>query len=373
MSNINPAKPNGFYLKNEFIIWLKEDQNYTPGSSNSYASYVANANKTILIDYLEDDVFFELIRDAVDKLDKANVEELIDRLIGVVLMKAPASVIYKYKNGLLQYRNFLIETLSEDDIIDDAETLPIGIKEMAKESQVAFLKDVEFPHQLFYDRDSLKKIFIFRMVTQDRCYGNVYFIISFLKKLFYKDKVSRKFFDDYIEKQIDNIQLHTSGGTIKLADIQSLRIAAKSYDEVSITLILNDNSQSVLYTKQGTGNTQIPMNTFALRSIAIDHIFPMKMILEEQEEALPALKRLTQAFKSFHGLKANERIKSKMIKDIGNQLLNTTIFNLNDIEQLKREMIHINGFIELQLMDGAENLLKKAKFERNEEKKTPIT
>jgi ribose 5-phosphate isomerase len=123
----------------------------------------------------------------------------------------------------------------------------------------------------------------------------------------------------------------------------------------------------------GTGNDQAPMNTIALRFMAIDHIFPMKMILEEQEAALPALKRITQAFRSSYGIKANERIKGKMIKDIGNQLLNTNVFNLNDVQQLKEEMNHIQSFIELQLMDGAENLLKKAKFERNEEKKSPIS
>lgn len=46
-------------------------------------------------------------------------------------------------------------------------------------------------------------------------------------------------------------------------------------------------------------------------------------------------------------------------------------FRSSDIPALKEELEHIQRFIELQLMDANENLLKKAKFERNEEKKSP--
>ncbi|EOR96763.1 hypothetical protein ADIARSV_0026 [Arcticibacter svalbardensis MN12-7] len=371
MSNIIPNKPNGFYLRNEFITWLREDQNYTAGSANSYASYVASANKTILINFFKDDSFFKVIKEVVNQSDKFGVEELIDRLIGIVTKEAPVAVVNKYKNGLIQYRNFLIETLSGEEIIDDVEPLKQFTKAI-KESSTVFLKDLQFPNQLTYNKDSLKKIFIFRMVTQDRCYGKVYFLISFLKKLFYKDQISRKFFDDYIENQINNIQLHTNKGTIILNDIKELTIETDSSQKVSVTLILNDNSRSILYTKMGMGNEQLPMNTLALRFIAIDHIFPMKLILEEQEANLPLLKRITQTFRLFKGIKANERIKSKKIKAIGNQLLDTNVFNLNDVPQLKEEMNHINSFIELQLMDGAENLVKKAKFEKLEENKSLI-
>ena len=373
MSSIIQNEPNGFYMKNEFITWLRDHQKYTPGSANSYASYVANANKTIIIDYLRGDSFFELIREAVNQTKKLGIEELIDRMIGIVIKKAKVTVKHKYKNGLIQYRNFFIETLTEHEIIDDVETLKTVTTKLTKESMTVFLKDVQFPLQLTYDKDSLRKIFIFRMVTQDRCYGSVYFLISFLKKLFYKDRISRKFFDDYIENQINNIQLHTNRGTVPLADIKALTIEANSYREVKVSVILDDNSHSILYTKIGTGNDQAPMNAIALRFMAIDHIFPMKMILEEQEAALPVLKRITQAFRSSHGIKANERINSKMIKDIGNQILSANVFNLNDVQQLKEEMNHIHSFIKLQLMDGAENLLKKAKFERNEGKKSPVS
>lgn len=236
-----------------------------------------------------------------------------------------------------------------------------------------FLKDIQFPHKLTYDKDSLKKIFIFRMITQDRCYGNMYFPISFLKKLFYQNQISRAFFDDYIENQINNIQLRTNNGTITLADINALIIEANSYQEASVSVILDDNSHSILQTKMGNGNAQTPVNALALRFIAIDHIFPMKMILEEQEAALPVLKRITQEFRSFQGIKANKRITNKMIKDTGSQLLKKNVFSLNDLQQLKDEMNHINGFVKLQLMDSAENLKKKANFERDEGKKGPIS
>jgi division protein CdvB (Snf7/Vps24/ESCRT-III family) len=132
-------------------------------------------------------------------------------------------------------------------------------------------------------------------------------------------------------------------------------------------------STCVLYTKLGTGVEQGPMSTTALRNIAIDHVFPMKIILEEQEANLPALKRITQAFITSKLWQDHGKLKVKMIKDIGNDLLNKDLFNQTDIPALKEELEHIQRFIELQLMDANANLLKKAKFERNEEKKSPIS
>jgi hypothetical protein len=193
-----------------------------------------------------------------------------------------------------------------------------------------------------------------------------------LKKLFYKNESSRKFLNRYIENQIDNILLHTDGGTCKLSDIKSLTFKIAGVDEGHVKIVCNDNSSSVLYTKLGTGDEQEPISTTALRNIAIDHVFPMKIILEEQEADLPTLKRITQAFISSKHWKDNGKLKVKMIKDIGNDLLDKDLFNQMDIPALKRELEHIQRFIELQLMDAKANLVKKAKFNQIEEKYTPL-
>jgi len=198
------------------------------------------------------------------------------------------------------------------------------------------------------------------MITQDRCYGNVFYPIGFLKKLFYKNEVSRIFLDEYIENQIDDILLHTDGRVYKLSDINSITFQIGGENEGRVKFVCNDNSTSVLYTKLGAGDEQEPINTTALRKIAIDHVFPMKIILAEQEAALPVLKRITQAFISSKQWKNKGKLKVKMIKDIGNDLLNKDVFNQTDIPALKEELEHIQRFIGLQLMDARANLIKKA-------------
>jgi len=362
-----------FFLRNEFIDWLKEEEEYTHGSANSYASYVAAVNKNILSKHFEEGSFFRVVKELVNQGNKTAIEGLFDPLISVIIRQAATSVVHKYKNGLIQYRNFLIVQLSEEDLVEEVEPLKAALVKVQENNTLVFLNDVDYSHQLTYDKEALNKIFAFRMITQDRCYGKVFFPISFLKKLFYKNESSRKFLDKYIENQIDNILLHTDGGIYKLSDIKALTFEIAGEDEGRIKIVCNDNSTCVLYTKLGTGVEQGPMSTTALRNIAIDHVFPMKIILEEQEANLPALKRITQAFITSKLWQNHGKLKVKMIKDIGNDLLNKDLFNQTDIPALKEELNHIQRFIELQLMDANANLLKKAKFERNEEKKSPIS
>lgn len=363
---------NVFFLRKEFIDWLKKEETYTQGSANSYASYVASVNKNILAKHVKEGSFFSLVHTLVDQGNKAVIEDLFDPLISIILKEAAPAVVHKYKNGLIQYRNFLIVQLSEEDLIEEIEPLKAALSNVQENNTLVFLKGVDYSHQLTYDKEALNKIFSFRMITQDRCYGNVFFPISFLKKLFYKNEAARNFFDEYIENQIDNILLHTDGGTHKLSDIKSLAFEIAGVYEGRVKVIYNDNSSSVLCTKLGTGDEQEPITTTALRNIAIDHVFPMKIILEEQEADLPTLKRITQAFISSKHWKDNGKLKVKMIKNIGSDLLDKDLFNQTDIPTLKRELEHIQRFIKLQLMDARENLIKKAKFNRIEEKHTPL-
>jgi hypothetical protein len=365
MNNYKNDKPAPFYLRAEYITWLRDEEGYTAGSANSYASYVSAANKSILTHYTNGR-FFEAIKDAAGQLNTDVIEEFIDSLTAIVINIAEPAVNAKYKNGLIQYRNFLISHLSNDEIVDDIEPVHAVLEELKKDLIIPTTEaKVIYSSALVYDKDALKKIFFFRMVTQDRCYGQVYFVVSFLKKLFYQDASSRKFFDNYIHNQIDNIQLHTNAGTIKLADIKSLTIGIGEDDELKVSVTNTDDSVNMLHTRVGIGNELAPMSTGALKMMAIDHIFPMKLILEEQAEALPALKRITDAFKAAHNLKPHERIKNGMIKSTGKALLAASVFSPADVSQLKQEMNHIQKFIELQLMDGRENLLKKAKFEQS--------
>jgi hypothetical protein len=369
----NDRADNFFFLRNEFIYWLKYEEEYTHGSANSYASYVASVNKNILAKHLKGGSFFSIVEEVVNVGNKIAVEDLFDPLISIVLAKTPASLVHKYKNGLIQYRNFLIVQLSEEDLVDDIEPFKPALIASKENTPLVFLKESNRPNRLSFDKDALRKIFTLRMITQDRCYGNVFFPISFLKKLFYKNKASRIFFDEYIENQINNILLHTDGGTHKLFDINLLTIGIRGDDRGLVKIVCKDNNSVILYTKIGTGDEQAPINATALRNIAIDHVFPMKLILAKQETNLPVLKQITQAFiSSERWKKDNGKLKVKMIKYIGNDLLNKNLFNQSDIPALKRELEHIQSFIKLQLMDAKENLIKKAKFNRIEEKYTPL-
>ena len=128
---------NQFLLRDEFMEWLINIGKYPVPSAKSYCSYVAAADKAIVLvneeTSQESNMFAELeprIKRGHSPAVALIIMNLLDHLssdkIEVQLSK-PQSSIRKWKSALHQYQDFLydyMETNLEPGTADEAETGP---------------------------------------------------------------------------------------------------------------------------------------------------------------------------------------------------------------------------------------------------------
>lgn len=69
-----------------------------------------------------------------------------------------------------------------------------------------------------YDKKELYKTFALRLTTQDRFYEEIYFSISVIKQLLYKNG-ERDFYDSFVKMLLDAAEGNTSKGTFTLKDV----------------------------------------------------------------------------------------------------------------------------------------------------------
>jgi hypothetical protein len=334
-------------LKKEFNEWLCE--NFTEGSSKSYISYVNSSLKLINEKLSENDIF-EMINDFVSDKDNQCVEFILQNCISYVTKYCDDNVKSKYKNGLLQYMLFLGDTLVETDFNNSVEN------ETISENKV--LDSIKLKNEdLLFDSETLKNNFTFRLLTQDRIYGEVYFPISFIKKLFYQEKQNQKYFDSWVNNQIDNIKLYNEKSKIvSFKEIKNLRISTAK--EVFFD---SDNKTHVLYTENGYTFEMEQLKTYALRNVVIDHVKPMKDILSQNKEKLKALSKITEQLNGTKLLKGSGKELLKNVKKAGNFLIEKKMISSEDIDELKKDLEFLSTQIDLKLMCSKENLKKNKK------------
>ncbi|GHT23554.1 hypothetical protein AGMMS4957_15260 [Bacteroidia bacterium] len=203
-----------------------------------------------------------------------------------------------------------------------------------------------------YDKDELRKNFFFRLITQDRYYEFLYFPISVLKKLFYRDENDRKFFDKWIDAQIDKIVLHTGESTtIPFKNLNTLDISRDG------TVVINDKFK--LHTVVANTDSKEEICTYTLQNIVIDHVEPFYNVLFELKEKLPTLQKVHNALENLNDGRISS---SEDLKKAGNDLVSDVeLFNAQELAALKKELDLISGKIQLQLMERYQNLYKKRK------------
>lgn len=334
-------------LKKEFNKWLCE--NFTEGSSKSYMSYV-NSSLKLINEKVPKNNVIKMINEYVSKKDTMCVEFFLENCISYVIKYCGDNVRNKFKNGLLQYKFFLTEILTEDELVYSSE-YEIILED--QKSETLRLKDED----LLFDNDTLKKNFIFRLLTQDRIYGEIYFPISVIKKLLYKHNETQ-FFDSWIENQINNIKFYTNNSEIILFEnVKSLSISTSK--EV---IFYTNEGKYILYTQNGYTKETEPLKTFALRNIAIDHVKPMKEILSDEKENLKALAKITKLLNETKLLTGSGKELLKNVKKAGNLLIETNSIDNNDIISLKKDLEYLSRQIDLKLMCSKENLKKNKSF-----------
>jgi hypothetical protein len=175
-----------------------------------------------------------------------------------------------------------------------------------------------------------------------------------IKRIIYKNETFKNDFDDIINNQINNIKLiiNHKGDYIKLKDIDYLFINDKNevYSHYNHTTIK-------LFTETGIANTYEPFNTFFFNKIAIDHVVPMKKLLDDYSDRLNGLNKLTAILKQNKIFKYNN--SRKRLAKITNSIIENDLLEDFDLKLIIDDLKFLDSKTELQLMCSTENLKKK--------------
>jgi hypothetical protein len=355
-------------FKDEFKAWLIDSKICTPESASSYASYISGVNNTFDIDGYS---LCELIEKFHIDGKPSKINEIITGLVEDLYLidicertVRPQNTINNWRSALLQYREFFFffteeaeeEEAKNVEIETEEVDAVVNIEVVKKEILSSNMPTVEVPKKsrtrtYKYPVKDLMKNFRFRIITQDRFYGDIFFPISYLKRLLYQ-KNEIEYFNKWIEEQLNDISIFCETETHKFRDITELTIkTSKEVKEVYITV---NKEQKLIYSPNSSGTSIIPFASANLKSIAIDHVNSMKNILIDNIHHLPQLQLITAQLKIIAGNKAT----AKKYKAAGSVLFSTSS-NI-DISLLKSELDLIKSHTKFQLMDKVENIRKGA-------------
>lgn len=352
------------FQREEFKQWLINFNNLPVKSADSYVSYVAGVNNQFIIEG-------DSMCDLVEKFYTEDKPLMIDATISNVHNQLYRSDICKitgkakgtvenWRTGLLTYKEFfstITNEVEEDETINDFLEEELKVDVLCSEAKPELAELVEKANKIetityLYTANQLMANFTFRMITQDRFYGELFFPISYLKRFFYLNGQD-KYFDKWISDQISDIDILCANETHKLKDISELKLeVSNEKSEVSITV---KNSEKIVYSPSAFSKELFPLSTGSLKRIAIDHIHPMKKILIENIESLPQLGILTRQLKGIA-----RKATAKEYKAAGTVLLNQPPLDQINFDLLKIELDLIKSQTKLQLMDKMENLKKRA-------------
>ncbi len=202
-----------------------------------------------------------------------------------------------------------------------------------------------------YTKEELVGKFFFRLTTQDRFYNFLYFPISVIKKLFYKNTQDREFFDKWMKEQINTVKFHTKDQIVCFSDITSLGIRNND------VYIKTNSKEFQLYTPIAGKKTIMMLKANSLQNLVIDHINPLETILSEVSNQLTIMKGIHKILIKFNdGRGISNR---KELTTPGNMFVEKIRFSEQNIIDLKSELNLISSKLTFQIMDKQENLYKK--------------
>ncbi|MGL4908543.1 MAG: hypothetical protein ACRC3G_04350 [Bacteroidales bacterium] len=344
-------------LKAEFNKWLIDIAGISEESAKSYLSYVAGANKTVILtDGGKDKTLFEIIQTEYDKQKFNNIEEAIllvveelSRKNAASIFDRPESTLHKYRSGLYRYLEFLLEQsisidqnqTEESEEVDSAEEPTISIR-------TTLTEDAEGKE---FSKDELVKNFSLRIKTQDRCYQEIFFPIRFINRVFSK-KNERKEFNSWLKNLLDSIVIFTEGGNkLKFKEIDALMIVNEN---VYITTGGTQKGEHLAYTKLSDNKTLEPFKVKMLRQVSIDHEISLSDIMRANQSRLSIISEITSTLKKHI---RGSVTYSKLSKASHSDKLNDFIQTVNT-QNLLEELKIISDATCLQLMDSSQNTKK---------------
>jgi hypothetical protein len=204
---------------------------------------------------------------------------------------------------------------------------------------------------VIFTKEELRKNFFFRLSTQDRFYSFLYYPISVLRKYFYSN--DRAFFDNWLNSQINGIQIHTEERVINFSDIQSLEI--KSDGKIIINTV--SSATFTLHTLTAGSNDKKEHLANTLKNVVIDHVIPFETIMYNLKDKLPTFSLIHNILIELNN--GNSLSNREELSSAGNLFVGIDFLKETDVAELKKEMNLISKNTTLQLMDRFENLYKK--------------
>ncbi len=338
-----------------FINYLHKDLEFTEGSANSYATYIAQVSK-----YFDFNDLFIHVNKFIEDGDSFKVScALVDLRSGLYETDIHSKLgvketdVRKWISALQKYEDFLCQQAeancnyvqNEDDseLEENKDAIP----------DFSTVNSSNIDREWIFDREELYRNFIFRIITQDRYNEECFFPISLTKKIMYENS-NREFFDSWVEKLIGGIKIHTSEGEIDLSSITHYKIRIDSNSKVENYVDCSGNELFV-FSKTADGLLDV-MGVDQLRSVAIDHIEPMKSIMLKSKDKLPMHVLLTNKMIGIN----RGKITNKRMKLAGRKLLELESFDMEFVDKLKSELIYLLPMMKLQLMNARENIRKGA-------------
>ncbi|MBP0613677.1 hypothetical protein J8J42_11570 [Chryseobacterium sp. cx-311] len=306
-----------------FIDWLINNDYVSRDSAISYDSYVRNACRLVNI-ALEQINTLEEVEDIVNYLSQPNVG---------LLKNKSQKTLTNYKSGLRMYAEFL------NDIDSSIVATPENFQETTDATALLHIGNT------VYDKKELYKTFNLRLTTQDRFYEEIYFPISVIKQLLYKNG-EREFYDAFLKNLLDATQIHCSERIFTLKEVSELAI-----ENGKVEVVINRVKQ-VVFTPNPAGNLE-PFNVANLKSVSLDHLYSQYTIMHDLKTSLPMFNQLTSLLKQANPI-TNRTALSAYKKLHGIETLRSAV----DLKELKRELLLIADKTQLQLMDRSMNTSK---------------
>ena len=356
---------NKILFRTEFKNWLIESCYISQNSADSYASYIAGVNEQFEIEGVS---MCELIEKHHHEGNSFKINQIIIDVINVlysddicIVTGRPQKTINNWRSALVQYTEFFyyftVDSVALNSVVnneDDADITTISIENNTSQNKLILESQKKNRIRTFkYPALDLMRNFKFRMITQDRFSGELFFPISYIKRLFHtRNEVD--YFNKWLEDQINDILIYCENETCRFKDISGLTIkVSKELKEVFITV---NKEQKLIFSPTSNGAILTPFASPNLKSIAIDHVNSMKTILKDNVHHLPQLSLITKQLKQIVG----EKSTANNYKNASSELLSSSYANEVEISLLKIELELIKSLTKLQLMDKIENIKKGA-------------
>lgn len=348
-------------FQQEFIYWLVTENDRTSiltyESASSYCNYLGALNNCLLINNAS---FFDSLSKFNETISFSHIVSLCSVVYDYLFLEDihiitgySLAYISKWRSALISYQQFLSNHLAVDfdsTVSDffDIIILPRG-RNYPKITSVSTKPRNRIKR---YPKKDLVKNFTFRLISQNRLSGALFFPIGFIER-FLKKNNQHLFVNNWLNSHLNKIEIFTENNSFTFEDITELQIQ-RSNDKSLLFGVFNDGNTLLLYSNKASGTTRIPIECTKLNEIAIDHVLPMKSILIDNQHALNQLSYITSVFRQVVGDKSLVREYRSAFTSI----LESSFIHQIDIHSLISELALIESKTKLQIMLKTENAIK---------------